>query len=166
MNAGFLSSAILSYLDWDGLGKRFYLIDTFEGPVMEQFSDEEIARGRRAAAQQSCSAGAYVTDIARVRRNYSEWRGIEIVKGRVPDVLQAIDTKSVAFLHLDMNCAYPETSALRHFWPYVSNGGIVLFDDYAYFGFDEQGRAIDEEIAALRAELLVLPTGQGLILKT
>jgi hypothetical protein len=165
VNAGFLSSAILSYLDWDSLGKRFYLVDTFDGPVMRQFSDEEIAHGRLDAAQQSLSAGAYITDIERVRHNYSEWRRIEIVKGCIPEVLPAVDTNSVAFLHLDMNCAYPETAALRHFWPYVSSGGIVLFDDYAYFGCDGQARAIDKVVAALGAEVLVLPTGQGMILK-
>ena len=165
VNAGFLSSAILSYLDWDSLGKSFYLVDTFEGPVVKQFSKEEIARGRLAVVQQSISAGAYVTDIERVRQNYSEWRRIEIVKGCVPEVLPAVHTRSVAFLHIDMNCAYPETAALQHFWPYISPGGIVLLDDYAYFGCDLQARAMDQVVAALGVEVLVLPTGQGMILK-
>lgn len=165
VNAGFLSSAILSYLDWESLGKRFFLVDTFEGPVLRQFSPEEIEAGRLVAIQQALSAGAYVTDIERVGENYSEWRRIEIVRGCVPEVLPAIDTRQVAFLHLDMNCAYPEAAALRHFWPYLSRGGVVLFDDYAYFGYVEQTRAIDEAVAALGAEILVLPTGQGLIVR-
>jgi Macrocin-O-methyltransferase (TylF) len=165
VNAGFLSSAILRYLDWDRLGKKFYLVDTFEGPVPAQFSEEEIGRGRLAAIEQALSAGAYVTDLERVRQNYSEWRRIEIVKGCVPDVLPAVDTDSIAFLHLDMNCAYPEAAALRHFWPYISGHGIVLFDDYCYFGHDEQATAIDEVAAEFKAEVLVLPTGQGMILK-
>jgi hypothetical protein len=165
VNAGFLSSAILSYLDWDSLGKRFFLVDTFEGPVVTQFSEEEIARGRLAVVERSMSAGAYVTDIERVRQNYSEWRRIEIVKGCVPEVLPAVDTRSVAFLHIDMNCAYPETAALRHFWPSISAGGIVLLDDYAYTGCDLQASAMDEVVAELGAEVLVLPTGQGMIQK-
>ena len=165
VNSGFLSSAILSYLDWDGLGKRFYLVDTFDGPVLTQFSREEIERGRLAVAEQCLSAGAYVTDMERVRRNYSEWSRIEIVKGCVPDVLPAVRTERIAFLHLDMNCAFPEAAALRYFWPYIGSGGIVLFDDYAYFGCDEQARAIDAAAAALGAQILVLPTGQGMIVK-
>ena len=165
VNAGFLSSAILSYLDWESLDKKFFLVDTFEGPVLGQFSPEEIEAGRLVAIQQSLSAGAYVTDIKRVEENYSEWRRIEIVRGCVPQVLPAVGTRRVAFLHLDMNCAHPEAAALRYFWPYLSAGGVVLFDDYAYFGCEEQTKAIDEAAAALGAEILVLPTGQGLIVR-
>jgi len=165
VNAGFLSSAILTYLDWTGLGKKFYLVDTFEGPVLKQFAEEEIAGGRLAAIEQALSTGAYVTDIERIRENYAEWPRIEIVKGSVPEVLPAVDAQRVAFLHLDMNCAYPETAALRHFWRRISTGGIVLFDDYAYFGYNEQAKAIDEVLLSLGAEILILPTGQGLIVK-
>ena len=165
VNAGFLSTSILSYLEWNSLGKKFYLVDTFEGPVLEQFSQEEVEGGRLAAATECLSSGAYVTDMERIRDNYSEWRGVEIVKGRVPEVLPAVAAGAVAFLHLDMNCARPETAALRHFWPHLVDGGVVLLDDYAYFGFDAQARAIDEVALESGARILVLPTGQAMILK-
>jgi len=42
---------------------------------------------------------------------------------------------------------------------------MVLFDDYGYFGFESLTRAIDEAAARLGAEVLSLPTGQGLIIK-
>jgi hypothetical protein len=72
---------------------------------------------------------------------------------------------SLAFLHLDMNCAYPEAVALRYFWPILSAGGVVLLDDYAYYGSEEQGASLDGVAADLGAGILTLPTGQGLILK-
>lgn len=34
VNAGFVSSAIMQRLDWGRVAKRFYLIDTFNGPVV------------------------------------------------------------------------------------------------------------------------------------
>ena len=46
VNAGFLSSAIVRYVDWNKLHKRFYLVDTFTGPVLSPYSSEEIERGR------------------------------------------------------------------------------------------------------------------------
>ena len=103
--------------------------------------------------------------MERIRQNYLEWGRIELIKGRVPDILPSIDVRSIAFLHLDMNCAYPEAAALRHFWPYISTGGIALFDDYAYFGCDAQARAISDVASAMGAEILVFPTGQGMIVK-
>jgi hypothetical protein len=42
---------------------------------------------------------------------------------------------------------------------------MVLLDDYAYFGNDSLAHAIDSAAAVLGAEVLSLPTGQGLIVK-
>ena len=67
--------------------------------------------------------------------------------------------------HLDMNCALPECEALKFFWDRISPGGIVLFDDYAYFGYEAQGSALDSVARSLGASILALPTGQGMILK-
>ncbi|EUA32977.1 methyltransferase domain protein [Mycobacterium xenopi 4042] len=35
--------------------------------------------------------------------------------GAVPETLGQVDARTVAFLHLDMNCAAPEVDALRFF---------------------------------------------------
>jgi hypothetical protein len=165
VNAGFLSSAILRYLDWDHLRKSLYLVDTFSGPVLSQFSTEEIECGRRTSAERALASGSYVTDVAAVRRKYQAWERVVIVQGVVPDVLPLVTTERVAFLHLDMNCALPECEALRFFWERLSAGGIVLLDDYAYFGYETQGNALDSLARTLGASILALPTGQGMILK-
>lgn len=165
VNAGFVSSAIMQRLDWNGVGRRFYLVDTFQGPVLDQYSREEVDRGRRAVAEDALARGAYVTDLERVRANYSEWPNAVIVQGAVPEVLAELPPGPIAFLHLDMNCAFPERSALVYFWDRLSPGGIVLFDDYAYYGNEELSRAIDEIASDLEANVLSLPTGQGLIIR-
>jgi hypothetical protein len=165
VNAGFLSSAIMQYLDWNGVGKRFFLIDTFAGPVVSQYSGDEVRGGRLRAAEDATARGAYVTDLERVRANFREWPAVKIVQGAVPEVLLSLPIGQVAFLHIDMNCAYPERAALEHFWGSVAPGGIVLLDDYAYFGYERLTRAIDEAAGLLGTEVLSLPTGQGLIIR-
>jgi hypothetical protein len=165
VNAGFISSAIMQYLRWNSLDRRFYLIDTFSGPILDQFSPEEVERGRLSLAQKALAAGAYVTDLARVRGNYSEWSNAVVVQGAIPQVLPTLDVGAVAFLHIDMNCAYPERAALEFFWNRLSNGAIVLLDDYAYFGHDRQASAMDDAVRELGTRILSLPTGQGLIVK-
>lgn len=47
VNAGFISSAIMRRLDWNRVGRWFHLIDTFAGPVLDQFSKAEVERLRR-----------------------------------------------------------------------------------------------------------------------
>ena len=113
VNAGFISSAIMEGLNWNSAGRRFFLIDTFSGPVREQYTQKEVKGGRLRIAEEALAAGAYVTDLERVRNNYAEWRDVQIVRGAIPEVLPAAGVGKVAFLHIDMNCAYPETEALR-----------------------------------------------------
>jgi hypothetical protein len=165
VNAGFTSSAILESLKWGQIGKRFYLVDTFSGPVLTQYSEDEIKRGRLQVAKDAIARGAYVTSLDRIRANYAEWSNVEIVQGVVPEVLPTLGIKNVAFLHLDMNCAYPERAALEFFWDALSPHAMVLLDDYAYYGNESLADAINTTAAALGAEVLSLPTGQGLMVK-
>jgi hypothetical protein len=165
VNAGFISSAIMHGLDWKAVDRRFYLIDTFAGPVLEQLSPAEVAQGRLRVAEQAMAAGMYVTDLDRLRKNYAEWPNAVVVRGVVPEVLPTLDLGPVAFLHLDMNCAYPESAALQFFWSRLSDGAIVLLDDYAFFGHDVQANAMDATARALGVDILSLPTGQGVIIR-
>jgi hypothetical protein len=163
VNAGFVSSAIMQHLDWARIDKRFFLVDTFTGPVLTQYSGQES--GRLKIAEAALDRGAYVTDLDRVRGNYAEWPNVEVIQGIVPDVLPLLGSRPVAFLHIDMNCAYPERAALEYFWPWLSPGAIALFDDYAYFDNERATEAIDTAAASLGARVLSLPTGQGLLVK-
>jgi hypothetical protein len=165
VNSGFISSAIMKKLDWRSVARPFYLIDTFGGPVLSQFSSEEAECGNVDAVRNVLKQGGYVTDMSRIRANFAEWPGCVVVQGEVPSVLESINTGSVAFLHLDMNCAYPEVKALEFFWDRLSPGGVVLLDDYAYHGYEYQRKALDAVIRARRGHILSLPTGQGLIVK-
>jgi len=165
VNAGFTSSAIMQRLRWGGTGRTFYLVDTYSGPILGQYSEEEAQLGQKRAAEEALAKGGYVTDLERVRENYAEWPNARIVQGSVPEILAQVDARKVAFLHIDMNCAYPERAAFEYFWERISPGGIVLFDDYARYSYDALTSAIDEAARARGAEALALPTGQGLIWK-
>jgi len=165
VNAGFTSSAILHALDWNRLGRQFYLVDTFAGPVLSQFSEAEIRQGRKQVAEDAAAQGGYVTDIGRIRANFAEWPSVHLVQDAVPGALSQVPARRLAFLHLDMNAALPERAALEYFWDKLSPGAMVLLDDYARYGYAQLQEAIDEAARARGAAVLSLPTGQGLIQK-
>ncbi len=165
VNAGFVSSAIMKRLNWNTLGRRFYLIDTFTGPVFGQYSQAEVQNGRLVVAKHALEAGAYVTDIDRIRTNFAEWPNAIIVQGAVPEILQGIEFGAVAFLHIEMNCALPERTALEFFWDRLSPGAVILVNDYAYYGYSSQRDAIDAAARVRGADVLSLPTGQGVIIR-
>ena len=62
VNAGFLSSAILQYLDWSRQDKTFHLVDTFEGPVLDQFSEAEIVNGHTGIRGITCHRAEALVD--------------------------------------------------------------------------------------------------------
>lgn len=162
---GFMSSAIMQSLDWDSRGRMFYLLDTFSGVDARYVTDEETASGIMEKSRHLLESGFYSSSADSVIRNFSEWKNVKVIAGPVPETLDHVKAERIAYLHLDMNCAPPEIAAVSRFWDRLSAGAMVLFDDYAYYGYRPQKLAIDEFAAGKDVAVLSLPTGQGLILK-
>jgi Macrocin-O-methyltransferase (TylF) len=165
VNRGALSSAIMSYLDWDTRGRTFYLLDTFSGLDAALLTEREIARGALEANAQHLTGGIYVSGVESVRKNFAEWQNVAIIQGTIPGTLDQIKSERVAYLHLDLNCTRPEVAALEYLWPRLVKGGLVLLDDYAFEGYRESKLGMDAFAAEHGIEIASLPTGQGLILK-
>jgi hypothetical protein len=165
VNYGFLSSAIMAYLDWNRMDKTFYLLDTFQGFDPRYLTAEERDKGALDNNQAFLRSGHYVSQVESVRANFAEWRNVRLIVGSVPDSLSQVTSEKVAYLHLDMNCALPEVAAAEFFWERLVPGGLVLMDDYCYQGFEEQQRAHDDFAQRKGVSILSLPTGQGLMIK-
>lgn len=165
VNRGFLSSAIMEYLDWNSLDRDFYLLDTFAGLDEQLLSAQERAAGARQKNAEDLLSGFYVRGVEGVRANFAQWPRARIVQGAIPGTLAQVDARRIAYLHLDMNNAAPEVAALSHFWERLVDGAGVLLDDYAYLGYEAQRLAMDEFARSRGVSVCALPTGQGLILK-
>jgi hypothetical protein len=165
VNRGFMSSAILEDLPWVALGKKFYLLDTFRGIDERYVRQDELDGGILDKNQHLLQTGFYTTDAAEVRRNFATWPNIIIIEGTIPETLDQIDAERVAFLHLDMNCSPPEVAAAEFLWDRLVSGAVVLMDDYAYYGYRPQKLGMDGFAREKGADILSLPTGQGLLIK-
>ena len=166
VNKGFMSSSIMHYLNWDALGKTFYLLDTFKGIDERYVTPQELEGGVLEKNKKLIESGGYVQGSEAARKNFSEWRNTLIIEGVIPETLAAVRAERVAFLHIDLNCAPPEIAALNYFWDRLVVGACVLLDDYAYQGYREQKLAMDALVASKGARIMSLPTGQGLLIKT
>jgi len=157
---GFLSSAIMRYLDWNSLGRRFILMDTFKGVDDAFISQEERALGKTSAYMN------YTDCYDQAVANFAEFSNVEIIRGSIPLTLPRADTHAVCFLHIDMNNVIPEVAAIEYFWDRLVPGAVVLLDDYGVRGREPQKRGMDLFATKRRVSILSLPTGQGLILKS
>lgn len=166
VNRGKMSSSIMAYLDWNKLDRKFYLVDTFNGICEEILSDEERAAGYIQENRKALAWGDYVNSAEDVKKNFEEWPQAQIIQGVVPEALKDIPPAPVAFVHLDMNSIVPEKAAAEHFWPLMIKGGVMLLDDYAFVGYDITKKGMDEFAETTGIEILSLPTGQGILIKS
>ncbi len=150
-----MSAALHSLENWNAANKNLYLCDTFEPFGI----DPESGRNDKRFGVRD----TYAKSLSDVEANFSEWKRINFVVGFVPDSLQSVVLEKVAFLHIDLNNAVAEVGALRHFWPKVVKGGIIVLDDFA------QDLVQNQAMIALGNELgfpiLTTGTGQGIIVK-
>jgi SAM-dependent methyltransferase len=165
VNRGFLSSAIMDYLNWDSLGKQFYLLDTFRGMDERFVSPEDKASGAAEKNRMHLATGFYVRGIEEVWANFSEWKNVSLIEGSIPETLPQVRAEKIAYLHLDTNCSPPEVAAIQFFWERLVPGAFVLFDDYAFCGCRSQKIAADVFAQQKGVKILSLPTGQGLLVK-
>lgn len=158
VSTGFLASAIMQHVDWNKLGKRFFLFDTWQGLDARFLSDAELKANRL----------GWYSDVhfEKVAANFAEYGNVRLVRGSVPETLSQADIQKVCYLSLDMNCTLPEISAAEHFWPRLVPGAFMLLDDYAYSGYEEQHDAFDAFAKKVGTSVLSLPTGQGVIMKS
>ena len=151
---GFMMSAVCDYLDW---GERpLFLFDTFKPNVPDN-------AGLQAAGGPVSSF--YASDAEGVAQNFAEWPGVKLVVGEIPATLAKEKIDQVAFLHIDMNHPVPEEAAIRHFWPRLVAGGVMVLDDYGFAGHEAQREVHHQMSRELGFSILALPTSQGLVIR-
>jgi hypothetical protein len=159
VNRGFMSSAIMRYLDWNGRDRRFFLLDTFQGLDLGLLTEEEKRLGK------GVTSNTYDECFAEVQANFAEFRNVVLIRGSVPATLPQAETDAVAYLHIDMNNVTPEVAAIGYFWGRLVPGAIVLLDDYGSPNYEPQKDGMDEFASDHDVEILSLPTGQGMMVK-
>lgn len=151
---GFMASAICDYFNW--AERPFYLYDTF-------LSTHPDAAGIQ--KQGGSVSPVYATSAEAVARNFADWPAVRLVIGRVPETLERGSPDRVAFLHVDLNHAAADEAAVRHFWPRLSYGGVMVFDDYGFQGYEATRAMADRLAGDLGFSVLASPTGQGVVVK-
>lgn len=56
----------------------------------------------------------------------------------------------------------PTKAVLEFFFPKLIKGGIILFDDYGWEGYEDTKQIIDEFFSKKSRIVLKLPTGQAI----
>jgi O-methyltransferase len=158
VNTGFCPRAIINYVDFAKLNKKYYFLDTFAG------MDERYSSAYEMERHQKLGYGKKGDIYEQVKETFKDFN-VEIIKGAVPDTLPLVKSDKICFLSMDMNCVQPEVDALNYFWDKMVSGGMIVLDDYGYPGCIDQKLAHDAFAKSKNVMVLSLPTCQGLIVK-
>jgi hypothetical protein len=137
---------------------RMHLFDTFSGIPADGLTDRERDAG---------FAGRLAdTSLPFVEERLARWRDRTVlVPGNLFATLGGVETGPLAFVSMDLNAAAPTTLALPYAYERLVRGGVILFDDYGWIGYEDQREVVDAFLAQRPEEPLELPSGQALLFR-
>ncbi len=133
--------------------RDIYLYDTFDGMSEPTEFDKEINSGRTAADMMAATdkqdvVWAY-SGIEEVKTNLSKVsypkEKIHLVQGKVEDTIPGTMPKAIAILRLDTDWYESTAHELKHLFPLLSPGGVLIIDDYGHW--EGARKAVDEYFA-------------------
>lgn len=134
-----------------GTSRPLYLADTFTGVVKAGDRDSYYRGGEHSN-----------TSIDTVRELVDSL-GIptcHLLSGIFPEETAArISETTLAFCHIDVDVYQSARDVFEWAWPRLSSGGVVVFDDYGFYGCD----GVTDLVRELRSskDRVVVPTGNG-----
>jgi O-methyltransferase len=145
-------SSMAAALTYQALGRspRLWLYDTYEGMTAPTDEDRLMGAGEDPQARYARLKDGEGSDWCRasiedVRNNLSFYPDIEFVRGKVEDTLPVTQPDRIAILRLDTDWYASTKVELETLWPRLSDGGVLILDDYGHWGGHKQ--AVDEFFA-------------------
>lgn len=142
--------------------RAIYLYDTYEG-MSEPTANDKTFNGTGArellntSDRQDQSSVWCVSTLEEVQKNVGSLDYphalIHYIKGKVEDTIPATIPSKIAILRLDTDWYESTAHELKHLYPLLVPGGVIIIDDYGHW----QGarKAVDEYIADNKLPLLL-----------
>ena len=140
-------------------GTRVILADTFDGVVKAGERDTYY------------TGGEHNNTSPELVRGFLDGLGltwVEVLVGTFPDdTAGSLDGVPFGFAHIDVDVYQSARDAFEWLWPRLVPGGVVVFDDYGFYGC-EGVTAYVEELMANQPEVTIMPnlTGQAVAVKS
>ena len=138
--------------------KTFYLFDSFEGMLKVDSKQD-----RHDIGDFSDTSVKKVKSL--IESEQSPNISVVFKKGWIPATFNGLEDLKFSFVHIDLDLYQPIKNTLSFIYPRLSTGGVLVFDDYGFASCPGARKAIDEFTFQVGENLLVLSTGQAVIVK-
>jgi len=157
-------SSMLAALTLDALGDRersIYLYDTFAGMTEPDERDRSDHHESASSAWEQHQAGEInewcYSPLEEVRENMLSTgfpaERLHFVPGKVEDTLPGTVPERISLLRLDTDWYASTYHELKHLFPLLSPGGVLILDDYGYWTGSRE--ATDDFMAETGTEILL-----------
>lgn len=151
-------AAAIALLQFDSSDRTLWLYDTFDG--MSDPSENDRSHTNESAKilleredKENPSSVWCFSPLEEVEQNLFSTgyprEKLRFVQGKVEDTIPEEKPEKIALLRLDTDWYESTLHELRHLYPLLSPGGILIIDDYGYW--EGARRAVDEYFASLSA---------------
>lgn len=158
---GSMMAVARTLLDTGITDRKLYLFDTFEGMTPPTERDKDFQGGTAAdiLKREDRDSSIYwgCCPLEHVRRNlertgYSTEQ-MTFIKGRVEQTIPENAPDTIAFLRLDTDWYESTYHELRHLYPRLSPGGVLIIDDYGHWAGARS--AVDQYVTENKLPLLL-----------
>ena len=134
--------------------KAVHLFDTFSG-MPQTDPNKDLLR-----------KGAYAhTSLERVKELLEKYSNVEFHQGFFPDTATPITNTEFCLVHIDVDIYKSVMDCCHFFYRRMTNGGVMVFDDYGFLSCPGAKTAVDEFFSDKDEYPIYLPTGQCFIIK-
>ena len=112
-----------------------YFADTFKGVVKAGKADTLYKGGEHANTSQEI-----VTELLK-RLDIKDY---QLLVGIFPDDFKNFSSGAIKICHIDVDTYLSAKEIVNFIWPRVIKGGVIIFDDYGFFGCEGVTKYVNE----------------------
>ncbi|QBQ53264.1 TylF/MycF/NovP-related O-methyltransferase [Nitrosococcus wardiae] len=137
-----------------------YLFDSFAGLSQPQEIDRPLKGDHFEWSQ-----GNLCATEDKIREVLKEFSNIAIYKGWIPSRFKEVKDKRFRLVHIDVDLYQPTLDSLAFFYPRLNSGGVFVLDDYGSTVCPGAYSAVQEFMSDKSDYVILLTTGQGIVIK-
>lgn len=148
------ASAYLMCRAIQGTNRHVHLFDSCEGLSVPGENDGDY-----------WVSGALSASEDAIHQALAEFDNYHLYRGWIPQKFTEASKRKFSLVHIDVDLYQPTYDSLQFFYPRVAKGGIIIMDDYGFITCPGAKRAADEYFVGKPEPILMLTTGQGMVIK-
>ncbi|MCB9964005.1 MAG: class I SAM-dependent methyltransferase [Rhodospirillales bacterium] len=129
--------------------RLMWIFDSFEGGLSDkQEQDRSTRLADTNAAKTKQQKERFASSFEHVQHVFRHMPFVHLVKGWIPQSLNGDPAgRRYSLVHIDVDLYEPTKGALEFFYPRLSEGGLMVIDDYGSATFPGCQKAVDDFLA-------------------